>query len=116
MFPGGMNPDSTDPKVKEFVDAYTEYSGGKEPENMSAQTYENVQMVLQAIENVGSADREAIKDELYNMTFEGVTGTISFNEIGDAVKTQVWYVVKDGQFVESEDHKLVLWDDFVASL
>ena len=60
-------------------------------------------------------DREAIKDELYNMTFEGVTGTIKYDEIGDAVKTQVWYVVKDGKFVES-DQKLQIWDDFVAGL
>ncbi len=112
QFPGGMNADS---KVKAYVDAYKEYADGKVPENMSAQTYENVQMVIQAIENAGSADREAIKDELYNMTFEGITGTLSYDEIGDAVKTQVWYVVKDGKFVES-DKKLQLWDDFEASL
>ena len=110
-----MNADSTDPKVKAYVDAYKEYADGKVPENMSAQTYENVQMVMQAIENVGSTDREAIKDELYNMTFEGITGTLSYDEVGDAVKTQVWYVVKDGKFVES-DQKLQLWDDFEASL
>ncbi len=115
QFPGGMNADSTDPKVKAYVDAYKEYADGKVPENMSAQTYENVQMVMQAIENVGSTDREAIKDELYNMTFEGITGTLSYDEVGDAVKTQVWYVVKDGKFVES-DQKLQLWDDFEASL
>ena len=115
QFPGGMNADSTDPVVKTYVDAYKAYADGKVPENMSAQTYENVKMVIQAIENVGSADREAIKDELYNMTFEGVTGTIKYDEIGDAVKTQVWYVVKDGKFVES-DQKLQIWDDFVAGL
>lgn len=115
QFPGGMNADSTDPKVKAYVDAYKEYADGKVPENMSAQTYENVKMVIQAIEEAGSADREAIKDQLYKMTFEGITGTISYDEIGDAVKTQVWYVVKDGKFVESEN-KLQIWDDFVASL
>ena len=114
-FPGGMNADSTDPKVKAFVDAYKEYANGKVPENMSAQTYENVQMVIQAIEDAGSADREAIKDQLYKMDFEGVTGNISFDETGDAVKTQTWYVVKDGKFVEN-DEKLLVWDEFVKSL
>ena len=110
-----MNADSTDPKVKAFVDAYKEYADGKVPENMSAQTYENVQMVIQAIEDAGSADREAIKDQLYKMNFEGVTGNISFDETGDAVKTQTWYVVKDGKFVEN-DEKLLVWDEFVKSL
>lgn len=115
QFPGGINSDSTEPKIKSFVEAYKKLADGKVPDNMTAQTYENVQMVIKAIEDAGSSDREAIKDQLYKLNFEGITGMISYDEVGDAVKTQTWYKVKDGKFVEN-DEKMMVWDDFVKSL
>ena len=115
LFPCGMDPTSDDPAVQAFVKAYSEKNDGKLPDNMAAQTYDNAKMVFEAIERAGTADREAIKDELYNTDYEGVSGHIRFNEIGDAQKTQNLFTVEDGQFV-SDPGALKEWNEFVASL
>ncbi|MEG1584735.1 MAG: branched-chain amino acid ABC transporter substrate-binding protein, partial [Anaerovorax sp.] len=54
-----------------------------------------------AIERAGATDGEAIKTALMETKdFEGVTGNLSFNEIGDANKDMaVIKTVKDGKFV-----------------
>lgn len=86
-----------DPDVVEFVTAYEE-AYGSIPGGLTAQAYDALGMLLTAIENVGSTERSAIKEELSKITYEGVTGDTKFNELGDAIKTYTWLKIDGGEF------------------
>ena len=90
---------SVDEKVSTFVSSYEE-AYGSIPNSLTAQAYDSMGLILTAMEKAGSADREAIKNELYNITYDGVSGSTKFNENGDALKTFNWLTIKDGEFVE----------------
>ncbi|MBQ1491708.1 MAG: ABC transporter substrate-binding protein [Blautia sp.] len=61
--------------------------------------FDSYNVLLDAIEAAGSTDGEAIKAALEGIESAGVTGTITFNEIGDANKDTAYIdVVKDGAF------------------
>lgn len=90
---------STDKAVADFVTAYQEKYGSS-PSSLTAQAYDSAGMILTAIKNAGKADREAIKEELFKMTYPGVTGSTKFDSIGDAVKVFTKVKVQDGKFVE----------------
>ena len=111
----GFNPENPDPAAQKFVKQFNEKTG-HDPDNMAVQTYENVNMLAQAVERAGSADRTAIKDALYQTDYDAITGHITFNEIGDAQKNLLVFEVKDGKFTELTDMKILPWEEFAASL
>jgi len=88
-----------DPKVAEFVKAYTE-KYGKSPSSLTAQAYDTAGIILTAIKTVGKADRTAIKEELYKINYPGVTGDTKFDSNGDATKTFTRVKIQGGKFVE----------------
>ena len=90
---------SIDENIRSFVDAY-EAKYGSAPSSLTAQAYDSAGIILSAIENIDSTDRAAIKDELYKISYPGVTGQTTFNEKGDAQKTFAWLKVENGAFVE----------------
>lgn len=115
LFPAGMDPNDTDPKIVAFVKAYSNLNNDKVPDNMAAQTYDNAMMVFESIKKAGSDNREAIKNALYSIDYDGCSGRIFFDEKGDAQKTQSLFVVKDGSFV-SIPGALLEWSAFVKKL
>lgn len=116
LMDAGFDPSTTEPKAAAFVKTFNEKTGHN-PDNMAVQTYDNVYMIAQAIERAGSADREAIKNELYNTDYEALTGHITFNEIGDAMKKMLVFEIIDGQFVQRTDMNIRSdWSEFVNSL
>lgn len=90
---------STDENIASFVKAYEERYGSI-PSGLTAQAYDSMGIILTAIENGNSADRESIKNEMYKLSYKGVSGLTEFNEKGDAMKTYKWLMIKDGKFVE----------------
>ncbi len=61
--------------------------------------YEAARMLLEAIKEVGE-DREAIKDYLTGIkNWEGIFGTVSFDENGDAHLPLTYITIKGGKFV-----------------
>jgi len=60
-------------------------------------TYDAVWAAAKAIEAAGVYDGEAIRAALVELEFDGATGPLAFNEIGDrtAGAFEVWEVVKD---------------------
>ncbi|WP_066501400.1 ABC transporter substrate-binding protein [Abyssisolibacter fermentans] len=90
---------SENENIKNFVEAY-EAKYGSAPSSLTAQAYDSAGIILSAIENTSSIDRSAIKDELYKISYPGVTGQTTFNEKGDAQKTFAWLKVENGAFVE----------------
>lgn len=66
---------------------------------VSALGYDAYLSALKAIETAGSTDTAAIKDALKEISIDGVTGTISFDENGDAKKDMAFIkTIQDGEF------------------
>lgn len=90
---------SADKAVADFVKAYKDKYGSS-PSSLTAQAYDSAGMILTAMKNAGKADREVIKDELFKMEYQGVTGLTKYDSIGDAVKVFTKVKVQEGKFVE----------------
>ena len=89
---------STEDDVVTFVKAY-QGKYGSLPSALTAQAYDSMGIILQAIETAGAADRAKVRDAVAAISYPGVTGLTSFNEIGDADKTFNWLKVQNGDFV-----------------
>ncbi|MFZ5969168.1 MAG: ABC transporter substrate-binding protein [Bacillota bacterium] len=85
-------------KSKEFLEKYRE-KYNKEPASVTALGFDAYLVILNAIEQAGSADPKAIRDALAKTTdYMGAAGIITLDENGDAVKSAVIKAVKDGKF------------------
>lgn len=100
MFATHVSLDSPDPKVQEFVAAYTE-KFGRRPENaFAALGYDAMMLVAEAIKTAGSAGPAAIEEGLTQIkAFPGVTGTLAYPE-GSKVpdKSVAILIVLGGKF------------------
>jgi branched-chain amino acid transport system substrate-binding protein len=74
------------PIVQNFVANYEAEHGAK-PDALAALAYDAARVLLQAISEAGVDDAAAVKDALQNIEYEGVAGSIVFNEVGDPQKT-----------------------------
>jgi len=82
---------------KTFLDLY-QAKYGREGNAFAALGWDAYMLLLDAIERAGSVDGDAIADQLYaTKNFEGVTGYITLDANGDAVKSAVIKTIKDGQ-------------------
>ena len=70
---------------------------GETPEVYCDTVYDAVWAAAKAIEAAGVYDGEAIRVALTELEFDGATGPIAFNDIGDrnAGSFEIWQVVKD---------------------
>lgn len=83
---GGFNPNSDDPKVKEFVRKYKERFG-ETPGRLAALSYDAYHMLAEAINNAKSLRPSHVRQALLSIKdFKGVTGMTSINKDGEAVK------------------------------
>ncbi len=98
--------DDAEPANKEaesFVTGFKEYlKENKQSEiipAVSALGYDAYLAAIQAIKDAGSTDTTAIRDALAKVQFDGVTGSISFDENGDANKDMAFIkTVENGEF------------------
>lgn len=82
-----------------FLDAYRD-KYNKEANAFAALGYDAYMVIVEAIEEAGTDDREAIKDIIAKTEgFVGATGIITLDENGDAVKSAVINQVKNGEFI-----------------
>ena len=90
----GGNPEF-DAGIKEWMnanpDALTNNGGNDMVSAVTAMGYDAYFTALQAIEKAGSTDPKAILEALPSVSYEGVSGLIEFDEIGDA-KRDVAYI------------------------
>lgn len=93
---------STDAQISNFVSSYEE-AYGSVPSSLTAQAYDSMGMIIEAIKSGESTDREAIKNELAKISYDGVSGETVFNSNGDAQKTFNWLIIEDGQFIEYKE-------------
>ncbi len=86
-----------DAKVAEFIAAYTA-SAGEAPSALSALAYDAMYMLFAAIDAADSNDPVAVRDAMKATTaFEGVTGTISFDDLNNPVKSAIVVELQNGE-------------------
>lgn len=87
------------PESTQFLDAFQEMFG-KMPEGaVTALGYDAYMTAIAAIEAAGTTDGPAVREALKALTTTGVTGSISFDENGDAIKDRaIIKTVQDGKF------------------
>jgi branched-chain amino acid transport system substrate-binding protein len=85
--------------VQAFVEAYkAKYKGN--PDWFAANSYDVIMLAAAAAEKAGSNDRAAINEALAQIgEYQGISGTIKFDENGDVIKPLSIVVVKDGGLV-----------------
>lgn len=86
-----------------FISGFKTYLKDNKQEEIipavSALGYDSYLCALKAIEDAGSTDGTAIRDALAKVSIDGVTGSISFDENGDAKKDMAFIkTIADGQF------------------
>jgi branched-chain amino acid transport system substrate-binding protein len=92
-----------DAAVQTFVEAYQAKYEGANPDWFAANAYDVIMLAAAAAEQAGSNDRTAINDALAEMdAYEGISGSISFDENGDVIKPLSIVVVQDGSLVTAE--------------
>jgi branched-chain amino acid transport system substrate-binding protein len=84
------------PIVQNFVANY-EAEFGAPPDALAALSYDAARVLLQAISEAGSDDPAAVQETLMNIEYEGVAGSIVFNEYGDPQKTAAINHITDGE-------------------
>lgn len=95
---------STDPRVEAFITNYTEM-WDTEPDHFSALAYDTAYVVKDAIERAGSFDPKAINEALADTKdFDGITGTFSFDEMHNPIKTVSIVELQNG--VETAVHEV----------
>ncbi|MBY4798141.1 ABC transporter substrate-binding protein [Collinsella sp. AGMB00827] len=103
-----MTPFSADDeKSAEFVKAYQD-AYGEIPDQFAADAYDGVHAVAEAIKKSGVAlDAapaevcEALSKAMLEITVEGITGTLRWNNKGQVEKDPTAYVIKDGKYVRA---------------
>ena len=93
---GGVNPD--DPEMMAYRKAHKEVTGKDADYWASATTYSALQILEQAIEAVGEADRAKVAEHLKKNTFKTVLGDISFDEHNNNAKYWTVGQWQDGVF------------------
>ncbi len=98
--------DDADPATKEaesFISGFKSYLKENNQSEIipavSALGYDAYLVAVEAIKQAGSTDTTAIRDALVNVKIDGVTGSISFDENGDAKKDMAFIkTVENGAF------------------
>lgn len=98
--------DEAEPANKEaasFISGFKAYLKENKQDEIipavSALGYDSYLCAIKAIETAGSADGSAIRDALKGVSIDGVTGSISFDENGDAKKDMAFIkTIENGKF------------------
>ena len=91
--------------VQDFLSRYEE-AVGNAPDMFSALAYDTMYLVKDAIEAADELSAEAVTKSLEKMTdFEGVTGTFSFDEQHNPVKSAIIIELQNGKEVSATEVK-----------
>lgn len=93
------------PAVANFVQKFKERYG-EQPDSMAALGYDAAKLLADSIKRAETTDGEALRKTLAETSgWQGVTGTMSFDENRNPVKPIVILEIKDGQLVLKESMK-----------
>lgn len=93
------SPESTDPRVQEFVKAFRARFNGETPDAMAALGYDSAMVLADAIKRAGTTDGAKVRDALAaTKDYPCVTGKTTLDAARNATKAAVIITVKDGKF------------------
>ncbi|MBQ7557867.1 MAG: ABC transporter substrate-binding protein [Lachnospiraceae bacterium] len=88
-----------DKGIKDYIngnsDALTANGGNDTISAVTAMGYDAYYVALEAIKAAGSGDKAAIKAAIPGVTYKGVSGSIAFDEVGDAVRDTAYIKTAD---------------------
>lgn len=90
--------------VKDFV-AEFQRAYGQKPNAFAAAGRDSIAMIgsaLDSINQLGSAGRKSLGEELFKVEIDGVTGRMKFDENGDVNKPVTWLQIRGGEFVQAK--------------
>jgi branched-chain amino acid transport system substrate-binding protein len=99
IFYCGFSTDQPSEETERFLEAYRALYG-EEPDMFSAQYYDAVYIIAQAMDQAGSAVPSEYKEYLNGLTdYPGVSGNTTFRDDREPIKSPVFLLtVRDGQF------------------
>ena len=88
-----------DKGIKDYIngnsDALTANGGNDTISAVTAMGYDAYYVALEAIKAAGSGDKAAVKAAIPGVTYKGVSGSIAFDEVGDAVRDTAYIKTAD---------------------
>ena len=96
------SPDDTRPVVVDWVTKYTE-TYGSTPDALATLAYDATNILLASIEKAGVDDAATVAETMSGISYEAVSGTVTFDAQHNPIKSAVVLQVKDGaiKFVAS---------------
>jgi len=95
-FSNHFAPDEPRQEVQDFVKKYkTKY--GYTPDALAALAYDATNVLIYAIKEAGLDDPIEVKDALANITLNGITGLITFDDQHNPVKSVIILAVKENE-------------------
>ncbi len=95
-FSNHYHPGDTRPIVQDFVKRY-QARFGKVPDALAALAYDAANILLTAIEKTGVDDPAKVAKTMETLKFEAVSGTITFDQNHNPIKSAAILRVKDGK-------------------
>ncbi|MCK4622284.1 MAG: penicillin-binding protein activator [Desulfuromonadales bacterium] len=100
VFVDGFFHNSKDPEVQRFVELYQQ-AYQEEPNILGAQAFDAANMLLQMVDDPQVFNRGDLRRQLADLRgFHGVSGTLGFDELGEAIKRPYLLQVRRGRIVE----------------
>ncbi len=85
------------PEVSAFIQAFTDRFGHAPPHTTAALAYDSANLLFQAMGEAGTTDTTVVKTKLAAIAFQGVSGTLFYDQSHNAVKSAaVMRVQTDG--------------------
>ena len=85
------------PKIQNFVKAYKEVYN-EDPSSFAALSYDSAYMMKAAIEKAGTTEKQAVIDALKELSYDGVTGHLTFDEKNNPVKDVTVLKIVNGEY------------------
>jgi branched-chain amino acid transport system substrate-binding protein len=106
QFEGNQN-EITGKSASEFLEDYQDRYGEAPSAAFWAHSYDATTLLLRAIDNVAEAgddgsltiDRAALRDELYNSSFQGLIGQVTCDEFGDCGAGEIQIILHEDSSV-----------------
>ncbi len=102
FFTNHYSADSTDPAVVNFLKAYgdkykDDAGAPKVPDALAALAYDATNILLEGIKTAGADDTDKVKTAMEGLTFQGVSGKITYDAQHNPIKSATILEVKDGK-------------------
>jgi branched-chain amino acid transport system substrate-binding protein len=95
VFSNHFSKDDPRPEVQKFVAAYRA-KFGMDPDALATLSYDATGLFLKAFADAGTTKASAIRDAMKGISFQGVTGLLSFDADRNPIKSAVILSIKDG--------------------